>query len=142
MQSFNVEENLDLIIKPMSAMGVWPKTKPSTLYILRGSITMSFLIFLGVLIVTDILKFVDVKTTCLTFCFLLPVPNILVKYYCICIKKENFYNLMKMLNDPLLSLHEDRLYIFLKEKAQLVRLFQYGYYMSGVICVITYKSGI
>lgn len=132
MPRFDVEENLNIIISLLMLVGTWPKNSPSTLYRIRGFTTV-FIIVAGILLTSGtVLKFADIQTVCFAICCLLVLINIIVKYFFIFIKRKHLFNLMKMLNAPVLSLHEDHLYKFLEKKAEMVRFFQNGFLVCGI----------
>lgn len=132
MQRFNAEENLSIIITLLTAVGTWPKRNPSTCYKIRGFATASVVTAGIALTAETAINFSDIPTVCFSICLLLVTINTMVKYVFIYIKRKDLLKLIDILNDPLLSLHQDRLYEFLKKKAEMARLLQNGFLSSGV----------
>lgn len=132
MRRFNVEENLNIIINIMTVFGTWPKNNASASYKIRGFTTVSFVI-IGVMITTNnVLRFGDVQVVCFSLCCWLVLINTTLKYVFIFINRKDLFNLMEMLNHPVLSFHKGHLYEFLNKKAKIVRFFQCMFILSAV----------
>lgn len=56
----------------------------------------------------------------------------IMKYFFLFLKRNIFSDLVRMLNEPILSLHDDRLYIFLREKMKIYSLFQNMYLYATI----------
>ncbi|KAF2899184.1 hypothetical protein ILUMI_06987 [Ignelater luminosus] len=132
MRKFNAEENLSLIIKLLTIVGTWPKNSATRMYQIRGFTTVVILISGIVLTTETVIKFADVHTVSFAMCCLLTLLNTIVKYFFIFIKKKHLLNLIEELNHPVLSLHDDHLYLFLEKKMKIIRFFQNGFLLSGL----------
>lgn len=140
MGKFNVEERLSVIVRLMLAMGIWPKENLSTMYIICGCATVFFLAAILLTTLIPALKFVDVQSSSFALSYSMSTVQAIVKCFVLFTKRKHFFDLLRTLHKPILSLHEDHLYIFLMKKMKMCRTFQYVYLCScagtGIMIII------
>lgn len=134
MGKFKFEENINNLIRLMMVMGTWPIENPSVLYIIRGFTTTFLIASFTVTTTVQALKFVDIESTSFELCCVMASFNTAIKHFFLFTKRQHFFNLMKMLDKPSLSEHDDHLDVFLIKKIKMCRLFMHVLLYSAIGC--------
>ncbi|KAF2881291.1 hypothetical protein ILUMI_24891 [Ignelater luminosus] len=132
MAKLNVKENLKNVIGLMMVLGIWPRESPSTLYIIRGSTLIFLVVLFTATIIAQALKFVDVESTSFGLCVVMAALHCIVKSVVLYTKRKHIFNLMRMLDEPTLSVHDDHLFIYLTDKLKMCTLWRYVYFYCTV----------
>ncbi|KAF2881802.1 hypothetical protein ILUMI_24358 [Ignelater luminosus] len=132
MGKFKAEENLDGVIRLMMLMGTWPMDSSSILYTIRGYTTIFLIASFTVTTIAQALEFVDTEETSFALCCVMASFHTVIKYFFLYTKKAHVLNLIKILNKPILSIHDDHLDIFLIKKLKMCRFFQHLFLYSAV----------